>query len=78
MQRHGVPNDVITNLNPFALLCFIPLNDFVIYPSKSKSICMSWFDRILANICYQLSASSVFALPLSRESLAVSTLVALP
>lgn len=34
MQRHGVPNDVITNLNPFALLIFIPLMDFFVYPSE--------------------------------------------
>lgn len=37
MKRHGVPNDVITNLNPFALLCFIPLNDFIIYPALRKA-----------------------------------------
>ncbi|KAI6782987.1 peptide transporter-like protein [Emericellopsis cladophorae] len=36
MKRHGVPNDVITNLNPFSLLIFIPLNDFVIYPFLRK------------------------------------------
>ena len=36
MQRHGVPNDVITNLNPFALLIFIPLNDLFIYPTLRK------------------------------------------
>ncbi|CAG9943319.1 unnamed protein product [Clonostachys rosea f. rosea IK726] len=36
MELHGVPNDVITNLNPFALLIFIPLNDFFIYPALRK------------------------------------------
>jgi len=36
MQRHGVPNDVITNLNPFSLLIFIPLNDLFIYPTLRK------------------------------------------
>lgn len=37
MQRHGVPNDVLSNLNPFALLIFIPLNDFFIYPAIRKA-----------------------------------------
>jgi POT family proton-dependent oligopeptide transporter len=36
MQRHGLPNDIISNLNPFALLIFIPLNDFIIYPLLRK------------------------------------------
>lgn len=34
MERHGVPNDVITNLNPFSLLIFIPIMDFLVYPSE--------------------------------------------
>ncbi|KLO79882.1 PTR2-Di-and tripeptide permease [Fusarium fujikuroi] len=37
MQRHGVPNDILSNLNPFALLIFIPLNDFFIYPALRKA-----------------------------------------
>lgn len=37
MQRHGVPNDVLSNLNPFSLLIFIPLNDFFIYPAIRKA-----------------------------------------
>jgi POT family proton-dependent oligopeptide transporter len=37
MQRHGLPNDIISNLNPFSLLIFIPLNDFVIYPLMRKA-----------------------------------------
>ena len=37
MQLHGVPNDVLSNLNPFALLIFIPLNDFLIYPALRKA-----------------------------------------
>ncbi len=37
MQRHGVPNDILSNLNPFALLIFIPLNDFLIYPALRKA-----------------------------------------
>ncbi|KAJ4148235.1 hypothetical protein LMH87_002715 [Akanthomyces muscarius] len=37
LQRHGVPNDILSNLNPFALLIFIPLNDFLIYPALRKA-----------------------------------------
>ncbi|KAM5342544.1 hypothetical protein ACJ41O_013510 [Fusarium nematophilum] len=37
MERHGLPNDILSNLNPFALLIFIPLNDFFIYPALRKA-----------------------------------------
>lgn len=37
LERHGVPNDVLSNLNPFSLLIFIPLNDFFIYPALRKA-----------------------------------------
>ncbi|KAK0444239.1 PTR2-domain-containing protein [Desarmillaria tabescens] len=33
MTRHGVPNDVLSNLNPLSLIIFIPIFDFVIYPT---------------------------------------------
>jgi POT family proton-dependent oligopeptide transporter len=36
MQKHGVPNDVLSNLNPFALLIFIPLCDLFVYPFLRK------------------------------------------
>ncbi|KAF9510756.1 hypothetical protein BS47DRAFT_1299831 [Hydnum rufescens UP504] len=32
MAVHGVPNDVINNLDPFALIIFIPICDYVFYP----------------------------------------------
>ncbi|EGX89514.1 oligopeptide transporter [Cordyceps militaris CM01] len=37
LQRHGVPNDILSNLNPFSLLIFIPLNNFLIYPAVRKA-----------------------------------------
>ncbi|OAA72501.1 oligopeptide transporter [Cordyceps fumosorosea ARSEF 2679] len=37
LQRHGVPNDILSNLNPFSLLIFIPLNNFIIYPALRKA-----------------------------------------
>jgi len=36
MALHGVPNDVISNLDPFALIIFIPLCDLLIYPGLRK------------------------------------------
>jgi POT family proton-dependent oligopeptide transporter len=36
MRLNGVPNDVITNLNPFALLIFISISDLFIYPLLRK------------------------------------------
>jgi POT family proton-dependent oligopeptide transporter len=37
MQLHGIPNDVLSNLDPFALLIFIPLCDFVVYPALRRA-----------------------------------------
>lgn len=33
MSLHGVPNDVVSNLDPFALIIFIPFCDLVMYPA---------------------------------------------
>ncbi|KAF9269554.1 PTR2-domain-containing protein [Marasmius fiardii PR-910] len=32
MSTHGLPNDVLSNLDPFALIIFIPICDMLIYP----------------------------------------------
>jgi POT family proton-dependent oligopeptide transporter len=37
MERHGVPNDILSNLNPFSLLIFIAINDRFIYPALRKA-----------------------------------------
>lgn len=37
MQRHGVPNDIINNLNPLSIIIMIPLMDFVVYPAFRKA-----------------------------------------
>jgi len=37
MALHGVPNDVISNLDPFALIIFIPICDLLIYPALRKN-----------------------------------------
>ncbi|KAK0202758.1 peptide transporter PTR2A [Desarmillaria ectypa] len=36
MTTHGVPNDVLSNLDPFALLIFIPICDILIYPALRR------------------------------------------
>lgn len=36
MTLNGVPNDVINNFNPFALIIFIPIFDRVIYPGLRR------------------------------------------
>ncbi|KAF2866264.1 POT family-domain-containing protein [Massariosphaeria phaeospora] len=37
MTRNGVPNDVITNLNPISLVIFIPIVDNFLYPGLRKA-----------------------------------------
>ncbi|KAL4961173.1 FAD-binding oxidoreductase [Aspergillus stella-maris] len=36
MALHGTPNDLLQNLDPIALIIFIPLLDFVVYPLLRK------------------------------------------
>lgn len=36
MVTNGVPNDVINNLDPLALIIFIPICDLFIYPGLRK------------------------------------------
>lgn len=37
MSTHGLPNDVLSNLNPFALLILIPFCDLLIYPALRRA-----------------------------------------
>ncbi|KAI0917986.1 hypothetical protein AcV5_002778 [Taiwanofungus camphoratus] len=37
MVTHGVPNDVLSNLNPFTLIVFIPVCDLFIYPALRRA-----------------------------------------
>ncbi|GAA5973688.1 hypothetical protein JCM11641_005080 [Rhodosporidiobolus odoratus] len=37
MNTHGIPNDVLSNLDPFALLILIPILDLLIYPALRKA-----------------------------------------
>lgn len=37
MQLHGVPNDLITNINPITLVIFIPIVDIFLYPGLERA-----------------------------------------
>jgi proton-dependent oligopeptide transporter, POT family len=37
MDTNGLPNDVLSNLNPFSLLILIPICDLLIYPALRKA-----------------------------------------
>lgn len=37
MNTHGLPNDIMSNLDPFALIILIPICDVVIYPALRKA-----------------------------------------
>ncbi|KAJ7500067.1 POT family-domain-containing protein [Mycena latifolia] len=59
MTTHGLPNDVLSNLDPLALIIFIPICDLFIYPALQrwgwnftalKKICAGFFTGVAAMI----------------------------
>ncbi|KAJ7079396.1 POT family-domain-containing protein [Mycena belliarum] len=48
MTAHGLPNDVLSNLDPFALIIFIPISDKLIYPALKRR---GWNFTALKKIC---------------------------
>ncbi|KAJ3575012.1 hypothetical protein NP233_g1374 [Leucocoprinus birnbaumii] len=36
METHGLPNDILSNLDPIALIIFIPIVDILIYPALRR------------------------------------------
>ncbi|KAK2606024.1 hypothetical protein QQS21_003542 [Conoideocrella luteorostrata] len=36
LERHGVPNDILQNLNPISIVIMIPIVDHVVYPGLRK------------------------------------------
>lgn len=36
MERHGIPNDFLQNIDPIALIVFIPIMDLFVYPGLRK------------------------------------------
>ncbi|RAH41310.1 putative MFS peptide transporter [Aspergillus brunneoviolaceus CBS 621.78] len=60
MQLHGVPNDIINNLDPLALIIFIPIMDQFVYPGLRKmGINFTPIKRIYVG--YLLAAASMIA-----------------
>ncbi|KUJ06681.1 Ptr2 peptide transporter [Mollisia scopiformis] len=60
MDLHGLPNDVMSNLDPFALIILIPICDLFIYPllrkykinfTPIKKIAAGFFTGSLAMVC---------------------------
>ena len=37
MVTNGLPNDVLSNLDPFALIILIPICDLVLYPALRRA-----------------------------------------
>lgn len=37
MERHGVPNDLLNNLNPIGIIIMIPILDYIVYPLLRKA-----------------------------------------
>ncbi|KAJ7124152.1 peptide transporter PTR2A [Mycena epipterygia] len=48
METHGLPNDVLSNLDPLALIILIPICDQVIYPAMLR---WGWNFTALKKIC---------------------------
>lgn len=36
MQLHGIPNDIMSNLDPITVIVFIPILDRLVYPALRK------------------------------------------
>jgi len=36
MDDHGIPNDFLQNIDPIALIVFIPIMDLIVYPTLRK------------------------------------------
>jgi proton-dependent oligopeptide transporter, POT family len=59
MTRNGLPNEVVSNLDPFAILIFIPILDLFVYPALRrfginftplKRICAGFFTASLSMV----------------------------
>ncbi|KAJ6521164.1 POT family-domain-containing protein [Mycena vulgaris] len=48
MSTHGLPNDVLSNLDPLALIIFIPICDQLLYPAMQR---WGWNFTALKKIC---------------------------
>ena len=37
LEHNGVPNDIVNNIDPFALIIFIPIFDLIVYPALARA-----------------------------------------
>ena len=73
MVTNGIPNDVINNLDPLALIVFIPICDLFVYPGLRKiGINFSPIKRITAGF-FAGSAAMVWAAVLQHYIYKVSS-----
>ncbi|OCB88896.1 PTR2-domain-containing protein [Sanghuangporus baumii] len=62
MTTHGIPNDLLANFNPLALIIFIPLMDIVVYPGLRQAgfglqpIFRIWLGFMIASLAMIYSA----------------------
>ncbi|GAA5979350.1 hypothetical protein JCM10908_002891 [Rhodotorula pacifica] len=53
MNTHGIPNDVLSNLDPFALIILLPVLDLLVYPALRKAgIRFSPLRRVFAGFVF--------------------------
>ena len=74
MERHGIPNDFLQNIDPITLIIFIPIMDLLIYPGLRKigihfrPITRIFFGFMFASAAMAFSAGiQVFSLPVIFE-----------
>ncbi|KAG0174905.1 peptide transporter ptr2 [Apophysomyces sp. BC1021] len=58
MVRHGIPNDIMNNVDPIALIIFIPIVDRVLYPFLRKRN-MNLFPQMRITIGFFLASLSM-------------------
>ncbi|KAJ3514471.1 hypothetical protein NLJ89_g2360 [Agrocybe chaxingu] len=64
MSTHGIPNDILSNLDPFALIILIPICDILIYPALRRAgINFSALKRITAGFMTGAAAMAWAAAP---------------
>jgi len=74
MERHGIPNDFLQNIDAITLIIFIPIMDLLIYPGLRKigiqfrPITRIFFGFMFASAAMAFSAGiQVLSLPLTFE-----------
>ena len=70
MELHGVPNDLINNLNPLGIIIMIPILDIIVYPllrkakvrfTPLKRMCAGFFIACAAMVWAAVVQSQIYA-----------------